>query len=69
MNAFVTKKVWSCCALIPDNPEARSLHKFTYNMDRDALTYGWELCDEVVQVAHAILTSLPESGLLLEEHR
>ncbi len=50
---------WTTMIRIPDNPESRSKRRFTFNLNRDALTYAWELANEIfsiaVQVAQATL--------------
>jgi hypothetical protein len=53
---------WVMRALIPDNPETRSRAKFTYNCKTDALTFGWDLTNEVLDVALAIMDALPRNG-------
>jgi len=56
----LTGGVWTCSALLPDNPEVRSAKTFTYNLRTDALTYGWELANETTQIAHEIADALPD---------
>jgi hypothetical protein len=51
--------VWAARLLIPDNPETPSKKKFEYHSKLDALTYAWELTTETVEVANAIVDSLP----------
>jgi hypothetical protein len=46
----VAPGVWSAWAQIPDNPEAKSKVRFTYHQGRDALTYGWEVANEVLSL-------------------
>ncbi len=43
--------VWSVMMRIPDNPETNSRSAFTFTKGLDALTYGWELSNEIVRVA------------------
>lgn len=50
--------VWSVVMLIPDNPEDHSPNKFTYNSETDMLTYGWELTNEILEVAEATVTAV-----------
>jgi hypothetical protein len=50
---------WSTHALIPDNPSAKSRFKFVYARERDALTYGWEAANEVLEIATSIIESIP----------
>jgi hypothetical protein len=47
--------VWRAWARIPDNPQARSKKKFTYTLGLDALTYGWEVANEVVALATEVV--------------
>ena len=54
--------VWSTSIFIPDNPEARSQKKFKFNSQIDALTYGWEITNEVLSVAHAIIDEIPDEN-------
>ena len=46
---------------IPDNPEAKSQSAFTFAKGLDALTYGWELSNEIVRVATAIMMAVPDA--------
>jgi len=53
-SAFMSRhssRAWTTKMRIPDNPEARSKKQFKFALDRDALTYAWELSDEVLEVA------------------
>jgi len=52
--------VWSTSLIIPDNPEARSHTEFKYKSRLDALTYGWEVTNEVIEIAQAIVQAVPE---------
>ncbi len=57
-SAFMKKlndKIWSVSILIPDNPEVRSKKKLEFKKNIDALTYGWKITTEIVEVMHAIL--------------
>lgn len=49
--------VWKAWARIPDNPEANSKKKFTYVAGLDALTYGWDVVNEVVSLATEVVTA------------
>jgi hypothetical protein len=49
--------VWRAWARIPDNPEARSRKKFSYALGLDALTYGWEVANEVIALATEAVTA------------
>jgi hypothetical protein len=53
--------VWSVLMRIPDNPEAQSQSAFTFAQGLDALTYGWELSNEIVRVATAIMMAVPDA--------
>jgi len=44
-------EIWAAWARIPDNPEVKSKKKFTYTLGHDALTYGWEVSNEVISLA------------------
>lgn len=61
--------VWACSALIPDNPEARSHRSFKYDTNIDALQYGWQVTEEILQVTRTILDFLPDSKELLNTDR
>jgi hypothetical protein len=52
--------IWAATFLIPDNPEAKSQRLFTFDLQLDALTYGWKLADEIIEVAKAVVIELPE---------
>jgi hypothetical protein len=56
--------VWKAWARIPDNPEAKSKRKFTYITGLDALTYGWDVVNEVVSLATEVVTAASESAQL-----
>lgn len=58
----VADGVWRAWARIPDNPEVKSRKKFTYASGLDALTYGWEVVDEVVSLAAEVLTGAAAAG-------
>jgi hypothetical protein len=50
--------VRSAFARIPDNPEARSRNKFTYQNERDALNYSLDLTAEVTAYLTAIVEAV-----------
>lgn len=52
--------VWSISLIIPDNPEVRSQNKYKYDSKIDALKYGWELTNEITEVARLILDEVPK---------
>lgn len=55
-------RAWTTTIRIPDNPEARSKKRFSFILGRDALTYAWELSDEVLQVVMTTVDAvLPQS--------
>jgi hypothetical protein len=47
---------WTTMVRIPDNPEVRSKQKFTFAQNRDALTYAWEVADEVLGVGMDVVS-------------
>lgn len=47
---------WSVLIRIPDNPEAKSRSHFAYTEGLDALSFGWELADEIVTVTEVLFT-------------
>lgn len=49
--------VWSTKVLLPDNPEVKSLSRFTFELDRDALDYVWQLTSELFDAAVCTLTA------------
>jgi len=51
----IEENVWSTSIFIPDNPDARSITKFRFADEIDALTYGWILTNEVTEIAIKIL--------------
>lgn len=50
---------WSVCLRIPDNPEAKSQHSFCFPRGLDALTYCWEVANELIDVAVRVLDAIP----------
>jgi hypothetical protein len=57
--------VWRAWARIPDNPETKSKKKFTYAAGHDALTYGWEVANEVLSLASAVVDAASAPGRAL----
>ena len=49
---------WCVNALIPDNPSARARGKFTYSKKRDALKYGWEIANEILEVTTVLVNAI-----------
>jgi len=43
---------------LPDNPEKKSARKFEYKLELDALSWGWELTNEVVRIGRAIIEAI-----------
>jgi hypothetical protein len=56
--------VWRAWARIPDNPEVKSKKRFTYRLELDALSYGWNVANEVVLLTREALdaTSVSENS-------
>ncbi len=52
------KGVWSASMLVPDNPEDKSPRNFRYDCKIDALTYGWELTNEILQVTELLAVEI-----------
>ncbi len=50
---------WRAWARIPDNPDARSRKNFKYEAGLDALTYGWETTNEVLNLAAEVVATPP----------
>jgi len=49
---------WTTMLRIPDNPEVRSKRRFTFELNRDALTYGWELSNEILAISTAVVNAV-----------
>ena len=63
----VDDEIWSATCLIPDNPDERSQNSFRFDRCLDALTYGWELTNELFDVAVALLKAVAaELGVTIE---
>lgn len=54
----VGNNVWSGSMLIPDNPEDKSPGRFRYDSDIDALTFGWELTVQLLEVMERVTTEI-----------
>ena len=54
MNDFL----WGMKVLIPDNPEVRSRNKLQYKEEVDALSYGWKIACEVLDVISSIIDAV-----------
>jgi hypothetical protein len=50
---------WSMSVWLPDNPKQKSSASFTFSARIDALTYAWQLTNELVEVASIILDAVP----------
>jgi hypothetical protein len=55
----VAGDIWSVRLRLPDNPEEKSQSAFEFADNLDALTYGWELTNEVFKVAAEVFASIP----------
>jgi hypothetical protein len=53
--------VWTAWARIPDNPEVKSRKQFSYVCGYDALTYGWEVANEVISLATEVVATASAS--------
>ena len=51
--------VWSTSIRIPDDPKVESPESFRYDCQLDALTYGWELTNEITAIAQIIVQQIP----------
>ena len=51
---WVADGVLSVQIVLPDNPQEKSWKKFRYDSKMDALTWGWELTNELVAVGRTI---------------
>ncbi len=58
--------VWSTTCWIPDNPEVRSHRTFRYDSKLDALTYGWELTNEILDIAQVLVREVPDLEAVVE---
>lgn len=54
--------VWTIRLRLPDNPEKKSQTAFEFAGNLDALTYCWELANEVLRVAAEVLASIAIPG-------
>ncbi len=50
---------WSLLLRIPDNPEAKSQRDFQFELGLDALTYGWELTNELIDISTEVIATIP----------
>jgi len=53
--------VWSTALRIPDNPEMKSRKRFQYEQGIDALSYGWELTNEILDVVFQVLRAVDDN--------
>jgi hypothetical protein len=53
--------VWAVLMRIRDNPEAKSQSAFMFAKGLDAVAYRWELSNEIVRVATAIMMAVPDA--------
>jgi hypothetical protein len=49
---------WTMRALIPDNPEARSQKRFTFRENLDALTFGWDAINSLLDMCTLVVDSV-----------
>lgn len=49
---------WTTTIRIPDNPHAKSKLSFTFDENKDALDYAWNLADELLSVSTAVVESI-----------
>ena len=54
----VGDNVWSGSMLIPDNPEDKSPRKFRYVSDIDALSFGWDLTIQLLELMERVTTEI-----------
>lgn len=54
----LNNSVWGSKVLLPDNPEVKARDKFLYKEGVDALTYGWQIACEVLDVSSAIIAAV-----------
>jgi hypothetical protein len=57
---------WSASARIPDNPEVQSRREFTYAEGLDALTFGWEVANEVYRINGVAIAAVGGAKLAKE---
>jgi hypothetical protein len=55
----VDGNLWSVRVQLPDNPRVKSQSSFTFANNVDALTYGWELANEVITQAAQVFATIP----------
>ena len=55
----VAGDTWSVLLRIPDNPETKSQRNFVFALRLDALTYGWELANELISIAAELVAAIP----------
>jgi hypothetical protein len=53
-------EAWSLIVRIPDNPISHSQRQFVWDQQRDALTYGWEATNEILNVATILAEHLKD---------
>ena len=61
MQKLPNEKVWSLLVRIPDNPISHSQKQFKWNQQRDALTYGWEATNEILDVATILAKTIADT--------
>jgi hypothetical protein len=51
--------VWALRLRLPDNPECKSQKAFSFARDLDALTYCWELANEIFRISAEVFANIP----------
>lgn len=59
-------EVWSLIMRIPDNPISHSQRLFVWDQQRDALTYGWEATNEILDIATILAEAITDTSNLAE---
>jgi len=57
--------LWTTQVFIPDNPAAKARDKFEFNNRQDALSYGWRISCEVLDVTSAIVGDVEKQQALV----
>ncbi len=53
---------WSILVLLPDNPHDKSYKKFSFDTNKDALTYGWFLANRVIDLLKLAIDAATNHG-------
>lgn len=65
----IPQGAWKMAIWIPDNPEDKSGANFAYANRLDALTYGWNVTTELLEMAVLILGAVPHETIGVSEAR